>query len=600
MDSNAVPPTSLLDLPDELLDQILAEVKWGAPAPTFDLDGLQFYENLTQNTDTASIQRMRLTCRRLASRASVLLLPVASVSINDPASVDRLEQIAGHAGFAPYVKAVHVYFDFYRADLANDIQLMAEHLIRKGAKLLLASSAEATAAQPLFPGGRTSADWHRILSNWGVFYYGDIASGTKDTSSLAPGPAAGEGEEEQEESKGVRLLRREHAEYTRRYEAQQCLAGSVVERIARAMARMPRATRLVLDDGPDTSAPPSDMAVPADGEWLATPTTWASAFTINGVGLPPIKALFALPAAVHRAGVELTGLRIHRLRLPSEFPLWLPLEGAVGDSSPSQGNGDPPPREAEELRAACTSLRVFEFTPGYDPDSWRSNSLNHIEWPRMSTWSGPRTRLDEVLDWMLGPSQNLQHVRVDLQMIHAGVTHELAMPPGPRWPRIRVIHLQDGHLETATLTSFLKATAGTLARLHLDGMHLFPARVDTWPYSPVPYSWSSVLDLLRAHCREGEHSGSGSSHNSTGPVRTTTAAAAAREPLIVQVRRPAGAEFDDRSLSETDMAHIRGLFEPGPDAGEGCSGMSVVDRFIQGLSERNPLVEAGKTPLLYP
>ncbi len=114
--------TSLLDLPDELLDQILAEVKWGTPvAPT--LDALQFYEKLAQNT--ASIQRVRLTCRRLALRASTLLLPVASVSISDPSSVDRLEQIASHEAFAPYVKAVHVCLDFYEPKLTTNIGMGA-------------------------------------------------------------------------------------------------------------------------------------------------------------------------------------------------------------------------------------------------------------------------------------------------------------------------------------------------------------------------------------------------------------------------------------------------------------------------------------------
>ncbi|KAK4032036.1 isoprenoid synthase domain-containing protein [Parachaetomium inaequale] len=140
MESNTKPSAALLGLPNELLDQILAEVKWGAAAPAFDLDGLQFYENLTHNTDTASIQRVRLACRRLASRGSVLLLPVASVSISDPASVDRLEQIAGLGGLAPYVKAVHVYFDFYRADLAADIRLLAMHLMQKGPQLFVEST----------------------------------------------------------------------------------------------------------------------------------------------------------------------------------------------------------------------------------------------------------------------------------------------------------------------------------------------------------------------------------------------------------------------------------------------------------------------------
>ncbi|KAK4150850.1 hypothetical protein C8A00DRAFT_36540 [Chaetomidium leptoderma] len=488
----AVHCTTLLDLPNELIDQILAELKWGAPAPTFDLDGLQFYENLTRNTDEASIQRVRLTCRRLASRASALLLPVASVSISDPSSVDRLEQIAGHGAFRPYVKAVHVYFHFYEARLATE-------------------------------------------------------EGN-----------GGQEEEKKKESESTQLLRKEQAEYRRRYEAQQHLSHSVVERIAKAMARMPKATR------------------------------WATAFKL-GRSSPPVETLFALPAAVHRAGVELTGLRIRRLRLPDELPLWLPPI-PLGAPWDPRVNADPrpPPPEAVELRAACRSLRVFDFTPDYEPNCWGSTaSPTHLEWPGKSSWWGPCTKLDDVLDWILA-SRSLKHVRVDLQMVQGSSVYELAMPCQP-WPHIQTLHLQDGYMEFVTLTDFLSAIAGTLRQLHLDRMCLISKGVGPWPYVHAPYSWASALDMMRALCCQPRRERSGSSGDGCGNLN--------EEPPIIRIRQPAGAEFCDRSVSEADMAHLRALFDPGDDGDN--SGLSAADRFIQGLSDRNPLVEAGKTPLFY-
>ena len=316
-------------------------------------------------------------------------------------------------------------------------------------------------------------------------------------------------------------------------------------------------------------------------EWLATPTSWVTAFKLGRVS-PPIETLFALPAAVHRAGVELTGLRIRRLRLPRDFPLWLAPDG---EEDRSWNPDHPPAREGGELGAACDSLRVFEFTPGYEPNSCPSVGQGWLTlW---TNWTGLREVLNPIL-----ASKSLQHIRIDLLRTDRGMPYGLAMPRPPAWAHIQILHLQDGCLEATAFASFLSATTGTLTRLHLDGMYRESRFDRPWSTVTPPYSRSLVLDLLHAHYRRarGKHSGGG---DYTRLIQT----AAAQEPLIVRLRRPGGAEFVDRSLSETDMAHIKALF--GPDDDEG-GGLSAVERFILGLSDRNPLVEAGKTPLLYP
>ncbi len=510
--------TTILELPDELLDQILAELKWGTATPAFDT--LQFFETFTENT--ADIQRVRLTCRRFASRAFPLLVPVASVSISDPPSLERLEQIAGHTLFAPYVKAVHVSFGFYEPELVADIRLLAAHLVH------------------IWRGtGRLA----QTLDDLDSFCYEEIEANS--------------------EKEGMRLLRREHAEYQRRYEAQQNLGlSSAAERIAKAMARMPKATRLILSDTPPCSAA---AAAPADGGWLLRPTSWATAFKLNR-GSPPIDILFGLPAAVHKAGVMLTGLRIHRLRLPAHLPLWSPRP----EDWESIYN-DPPPPEVGDLRAACCSLRILEFTPDYEPNCWPTASPTHLAWPGMTASYMMVCRpIGQLLGWILTASSRLTHVSVDLQLVHGSFPYELAMPASPlSWPCIRGLRLQDGTLEARTLTNFLSATTDTLTALDLEGMLLCASAVGDWPFTTPPHSWAVVLNQLRDHAR-------------SSVCRS------------IRLRRPRGAEFEDSSVSETDMAHLRSLFEPDD------VGLSAVDRFIGGITDRNPLVEAGKTPFLYP
>lgn len=525
--------TTLLSLPDELLDRILAAVKWDAFEPLFGLDALDFDQNLTQNT--RDIQAVRLTCRRLAWRASTLLLPVVSVAISDPSSVDCLEQIARHAALAPYVRAVRVRFDVYDSALADDIHAFAAYLraVWLGSDLLW------------------EAKWARTFGHWRAFSLGADVAG--DEWELGTDGVRDEW------YRSIEELERQHAEYQRRFQAQDRLRPVVLGRIAAAMAAMPRATRLVLDDGPDTPHRARDAAFGAGAPWLVAPMNWANTLT-RGDHAPPIRMLLSLPAVVHQAGVSLTALRIHRIRIPAEFPQW-PSPDCDWDALPLAGSRDALPLA---LTAACASLRLLDFTTDCEPDT--SGGAAQLWWPGLFTASGPRVRWDDVFGAMLRASRQLAEVRVDLQMARAGTLYETAMPVSPRmWPLIRVLHLRDGPLEVARLGRFLTATAGTLAQLSLDGMRLF-ARPVAWPDEPTPYSWSSVLDQLREHCRE--------------------------HGAMAWVRAPRGAEFDDWSVRET-RHRLLALFAPDGD------GFSDVDRYVGALAERNPIVEAGLTPLLY-
>ncbi len=185
----------------------------------------------------------------------------------------------------------------------------------------------------------------------------------------------------------------------------------------------------------------------------------------------------------------------------------------------------------------------------------------------------PHRVISEVLGWLLHASSELTHVRVELSVVRLGgdvPSYEVAMPLPPLpWPRVRVLHLSDGAVEGITLAQFLAAAGRTLEELRLDGMRLCSKAVGAWPYTLAQFSWSAVLDRLRAHV-----GGSGGR-------------------LKIRVRSPDGAEFEDSEVSEEDMKIVAALFD------EDETGLSPVDRYVEGLRDDNPIVTAGKTKPFY-
>ena len=159
---------SIMVLPNEILHQVLAELKWGAPS-TPNMDVVGFHEKMRANT--ADIKRARLVCRSLAARGAVFLVPVVSVSVCDPSSLDHLEHMAGHRAFAPFVQAVYIDFDFYEASIANDIRQLAAHLLSVWSgplheRIRLVEPAEWPSWVSLGPIGRHSAARKLNWTTW--------------------------------------------------------------------------------------------------------------------------------------------------------------------------------------------------------------------------------------------------------------------------------------------------------------------------------------------------------------------------------------------------------------------------------------------------
>jgi hypothetical protein len=319
---------SLVNLPLEILNQIFCEVKWDSPTVPFELDGLQFYENLTANE--SYIASIRLTCRRLASAAAPWLMLAPCVSLTDPESIDHLEQIAANTSFSPYVKAVRVSAGFYSEKIAQDIRNSAKYLIWnvEGIKRVLEDLGYQDVFSTRLPGNRTPEKWDKILDEWKAL------SNNGDEQDQRGGKSEPSSASVDRDSEAMQLLEKEHTEYQRRFNKQQKLlmAGpeSAVERIAGAIAKMPQATRLVLSDA-SRCADYSIPKIPSEGGdgWLLSPMSWASYFKLHySLGDHParifdtiLNTLFNLPIAIHRAGINLTALRIRNLRLLECLPL---------------------------------------------------------------------------------------------------------------------------------------------------------------------------------------------------------------------------------------------------------------------------------------
>ncbi len=182
----------------------------------------------------------------------------------------------------------------------------------------------------------------------------------------------------------------------------------------------------------------------------------------------------------------------------------------------------------------------------------------------MKAWPGrpdslflPWTRIGEVLEWILFGAGGLTDLELNLEKLSFGgdLNGILPLPRPLPWPSLRALRLRNGDLDSAALAHCLEVTSGTLTQLHLNQMRLGPG------------SWAEVIDHLRDCC------------------------SAARGRLTVRIRPPEGGEFGTSLLSDEDREYLGALFVPGDD------GLSAVDNFVQGLSEGNPSVEAGRSPV---
>lgn len=234
-------------------------------------------------------------------------------------SLARLQQIASHPTIATGVRAIRFNPAFYSSELAENIGRFA------------ATSAErlryaASAYQPQVKAMRMhpfDADDYYELSG-AIQEINNMADDwEKYEATLQQDPMEASPLSEDKEW-SVALLLQAHERYQQRRDAQQRLLQdrALVQSIAAAMAKMPRASRLVIDEQP-TLLLYWDGRVRRDyAKWvlpsperlldqeLAWPHSWREAKEL-GIQDIPTELLVALPVAIHRSGVSLMELRIN-------------------------------------------------------------------------------------------------------------------------------------------------------------------------------------------------------------------------------------------------------------------------------------------------
>ncbi|KAI6556704.1 hypothetical protein MCOR08_009787 [Pyricularia oryzae] len=556
----------ILDFPTEVLSCIFGFVKLAEP---FELDGLRYFENLTQNT--TSIKSLRLVCTKFSTIATPLLLPIASCSVLDSKSLDRLDEISHHAIFSRLVKVVRVRLGFLDEVIAKDPVNLATYLSWTWRRH---SKASDNAPSPLVDA--VVDDWERL--------------------SMDPSSDVG--------AESLRILKSIHAEYKRRYLAQfeAHRSGASLRRLAQAMARMPAATRLVMDDEDhqyrNTSHLGALLIATVGAEVvdesslaaLAAPMSWYSCWHLKSTRAPdtalklchpPIDLIINLPVAVHQAGVALTGLRIINLQIPRYVPAWdsgapylRPLKLSARD----------------ELREACRTLQVLEVTPviyvignhctkdckeAVDPVEnfgWTYQPERRVQWTRFAT----------IVKLML--SKSLRHLHLDSPSIsfrlaswanaHNGDDFCEHMFGGYPLPNLEVLHLTNNSIGKGSELIQLIRNSEAIYQVRLIGISM-RILADSGELIEEE-GWSLVVDGLQEQTprmRDNWLRLRGSVMNDE-PVRITSAS------------------WGELNASPPELWDLgKDLFAKEID------GFSAVEDYIRGATDQNPLVEAQK---LYP
>ncbi|TLD15948.1 uncharacterized protein PgNI_02026 [Pyricularia grisea] len=500
----------LIDLPSETLFQIFKHNKFDA---SFDADGLRYFERFARNG--VDIMNIRLTCRRFGDIAAPLISQVAHCAIFDAKSLESFERLSQDPFFSKQVHVVHVHLGFHDPLIANHHEALAAYLCTMWE--------EFTQVMPK-DGGFATETLPLVMET--VQYWSLVADGQKKPAAIENKNTIAEvNKNDAEFCLSMRLLGLVYKEYRRRYLAQQYLrkSGDGIRRVAQAMARMPHATRLVLDDarspGPEhlgslmvtTLARGLKEVYEPDCAMLATHISWAACWKFKkDEDIPmksplkqfrvPIDLIIDLPVAAHTAGVKLTGLRILGMQIPNAVPAWDCYDpyGWIRHpplNFPDQINLPGP----EELREACKGLKVLEITPLYGYKCF-TKVRNAFTSPFRDRNDYDLTRFSGIVKYMM--PETLTQIHLDCASILYPDTegfredHSDKLFKASRWPNLQVLHIQNARIrntETSLLTMIRELP--NLYEVVLDHVGLI-SFYRPWNMA-AQASWSYLIEKLR-------------------------------------------------------------------------------------------------------
>lgn len=576
MDTDTYSPLSILSLPNELLIEIFSAVKAHNPA------------NKAQHTSFASSSRdianVRLVCRRFEACSSHLLVHYVRLDGINSESLEKLEAISRHPVIRNGVHIVRLVTHFYTSTYANDVRRFAWYAVNRVFGQALRYKEDLEAAEDddgdgyderREKGAVALANVKAILKTWGrVSLEGmedDIGSWSidfdkSDQDCMALRRRNSGDQEKSEVERHLQLLYIAHQLYRLRYQDQEQFRqnDAFIERVAAAMARMPKAKGIEFHDfqppqyqdlHDDRDADSSDSfsqetdeyAGLVDIESLVQPTSWDEA-TDRQLGEPPVELLFRLPIAVHRAGARLDRISMQTNTCAEHY---YPLFERVGM------------RDFIELGTAINRMNLKSFI------------FLHQEEPKPRVRRTPSPEEIDAFDSFISAMTNSRGLercwlRVDSGWSDGGLDADRQSGLGPfllpeadsldrwgqpDWGSLRDIHLSDFALHLSDLERLaaqLKESGTRLEFLTLQRTRLLSG------------TWAQALEILRKVEVEYEK----------------------------QLIEPKGAECEDVTMmrgGRYDAVFGRSWDET----------RSLADDFINGDMKHNPLHESYTVEFLY-
>lgn len=367
------PLPHILTLPDELLLQIFSAVKSWKP-----INNALHVDFASSSRDIASA---RLVCQRFAATSSHLLVHYVCLDGINTRSLRKLEAISSHPLIGRGVRMVRLEALYYTSALADSAENFTWYAINKAyqralkyrqdfdAQVAQAGDVEETnECERLLcrkaEVGPTLESVKVVLKAWSCIDARDTEQPLKplDAGSEISGDddIQPDNEKTQLVVQYVRALGRTHEEYQLQFREQENLRknNAFIKRFAAAMARMPRARSLEIQDFQHNqevcSVDGDELADLLDVESLARPICWADGLA-RQLGSPPVEILFALPTEIQKAGGRLDRVSI-QTSVPAEQ--YYPLLGEVESD------------EYVKLGAAVNLMRVksFSFLHGGGPE----------------------------------------------------------------------------------------------------------------------------------------------------------------------------------------------------------------------------------------
>jgi hypothetical protein len=475
---------TLLDLPVDIFYQILYYFKDVGQDKNGSFGQDHVWRKEENIVRQQSIRNLRLVCRRLCELASPLLFPILKVSINSK-SLSIAEAISQSPWIRQGVRSVHVFLDYYPAQLAEDIAAFADFRRNQLRELSRQCDyyAETWALGGYDPDDETICPLPKRVYDSAMVNYWSISAAWREYVDPECKDEINKKQKEYQE-----ILQQGFDEFGLRHLDQQQLimSGDFVRRLAACIARMPNAhslafyddrNRMRLDDNPTTILNDKERL----RGLMIMPVAWGlfENWGYKGAEILPAKIFSDLPIGIHKAGGILQQLVIGCFPLFGDYSVLTPhLEGA--------GWAD--------LGTAFEHLTVFEIGKG---------SMNHLPIRHDYLDAEVQRRITNYLGAALS-STNLEVVEINLYVlgIHEGTKNGRKGNSriGPslsdvRWPRIRRLRLLRVESNQEDLESFCHGLGDSLEDVYLSGVTLQNG------------SWATILDILREkvakRCSEG-------------------------------------------------------------------------------------------------